>query len=140
MNEFIATLFLARELAHRYHLSTKSYSQHKALQNFYEDILDLTDDLAEMTQGAHGMLDIPILTEKKQYKEPLYCIAEKLKYVENNRYKAYRKVVDQHYEVLRALKLPTEYQLSAWAELLKAMGLDKKAKSGNLRFVAIEMT
>ena len=49
-----------------------------------------------------------------------------------------RKVVDQHYKVLRALKLPTEYQLSAWAELLQAMGLDKKTKSGNLRFVAIE--
>ena len=90
MNEFIATLFLTRELAHRYHLSTKSYSQHKALQNFYEDILDLTDDLAEMVQGTHGLLDIPILTEKK-YKEPLYCIADKLKYVEDNRYKAFSK-------------------------------------------------
>jgi len=91
MNEFIATLFLTRELAHRYHLSTKSYSQHKALQNFYEDLLDLTDDLAEMTQGAHGLLNIPILTEKSGYKEPLYCIADKLKYVETNRYKAYNK-------------------------------------------------
>jgi hypothetical protein len=91
MNEFIATLFLTRELAHRYHLSTKSYSQHKALQNFYEDLLDLTDDLAEMTQGAHGLLNIPILTEKSGYKEPLYCIADKLKYVENNRYKAFSK-------------------------------------------------
>ena len=89
MNEFIATLFLARELAHRYHLATKSYSQHKALQNFYEDLLDLIDDLAEMTQGAHGMLDIPVLTEKQSYKEPLYCIVDKLKYVETNRYKAY---------------------------------------------------
>ena len=49
-----------------------------------------------------------------------------------------RKVVDKHYKVLKALKLPTEYQLSAWAELLDAMGLDKKAKSGILRFVAIE--
>jgi hypothetical protein len=91
MNEFIATLFLARELAHRYHLSTKSYSQHKALQNFYENLLDLTDDLAEITQGAHGLLDIPILTEKKSYKEPLYCIADKLQYIETNRYKAYSK-------------------------------------------------
>jgi hypothetical protein len=91
MNEFIATLFLTRELAHRYHLSTKSYSQHKALQNFYDDLLDLTDDLAEITQGAHGILNIPILTEKSGYKEPLYCIADKLKYVETNRYKAYSK-------------------------------------------------
>jgi hypothetical protein len=37
------------------------------------------------------MLDIPILTEKKSYKEPLYCIADKLQYVENNRYKAFSK-------------------------------------------------
>ena len=44
-----------------------------------------------MTQGAHGLLDIPILTEKKSYKEALYCIADKLQYIENNRYKAYRK-------------------------------------------------
>jgi hypothetical protein len=46
MGEFIAQLFLTRELAHRYHLSTKSYAQHKALGNFYEDLLDLTDDLS----------------------------------------------------------------------------------------------
>ena len=91
MGEFIATLFLSRELAHRYHLSTKSYSQHKALQHFYEDILDLTDDLAEMVQGAHGILEIPILTEKSGYKEPIYCIANKLKYVETNRYKAFNE-------------------------------------------------
>jgi len=91
MNEFIATLFLSRELAHRYHLATKSYSQHKALQGFYENILDLTDDLAEMVQGTHGLLNIPILTEKTTYKEPLYCIADKLQYIEKNRYKAYSK-------------------------------------------------
>lgn len=89
MGEFIATLFLTRELAHRYHLSTKSYAQHKALGNFYEDLLDLTDDLAEMVQGAHGLITIPILTEKPSYKEALYCIADKLKYVETNRYKAF---------------------------------------------------
>jgi Family of unknown function (DUF5856) len=92
MGEFIATLFLARELAHRYHLSTKSYSEHKALQHFYEDIVDLTDDLAEVTQGRHGIIkDIPVLTEEKTYKEALYCIADKLAYVEKNRYKAYSK-------------------------------------------------
>lgn len=48
------------------------------------------------------------------------------------------EIVNKHYKLLRALNLPTEYQLSAWPDLLKAMGLDKKAKSGNLRFVAVE--
>ena len=114
MNEFIATLFLAREAAHRYHLSTKSYAQHKALQNFYEDILDLTDDLAELSQGAYGILDIPILTEKKQYKEPLYCIADKLKYVENNRYKAYSQketALQNKIDEIVAVFLRTIYKL-----------------------------
>jgi len=114
MNEFIATLFLSRELAHRYHLATKSYSQHKALQNFYENILDLTDDLAEMVQGTHGLLDIPILTEKNKYKEPLYCIADKLQYVENNRYKAFSKndtALQNKIDEIVAVFLRTIYKL-----------------------------
>ena len=114
MNEFIATLFLARELAHRYHLSTKSYSQHKALQNFYEDLLDLIDDLTEMTQGAHGLLEIPILTEKKSYKEALYCIADKLQYIENNRYKSYRQkdtAIQNKIDEIVAVFLRTIYKL-----------------------------
>jgi len=114
MNEFIATLLLSRELAHRYHLSTKSYAQHKALQHFYEDILDLTDDLAEMVQGTHGIIDIPILTEKKSYKEALYCIADKLNYVENNRYKAFSQkdtAIQNKIDEIVAVYLSTIYKL-----------------------------
>ena len=48
------------------------------------------------------------------------------------------QIVEQHYAVLKALKLPTKYQASAWPELLSAMSLDKKTKSGTLRFVAID--
>ena len=48
------------------------------------------------------------------------------------------QIVEQHYAVLKALKLPTKYQASAWPELLAAMSLDKKTKSGTLRFVAID--
>ena len=64
MNEFIATLFLTRELAHRYHLNTKSYSQHKALGHFYEELEDQIDALTEMWQGKVGIIDIPIMSEK----------------------------------------------------------------------------
>ena len=49
-----------------------------------------------------------------------------------------QQIVDRHYEILKSLKLPTSYSADAWAELLGAMGLDKKVKSGALRFVAIE--
>ena len=89
IEKFIATLFLARDTAHREHLKTKSYSQHKALGHFYEDIAELTDKLTEAYQGRHGIIkDIPILTEKDTYPTALMCLVEKLAFIEANRYKA----------------------------------------------------
>lgn len=49
-----------------------------------------------------------------------------------------QEILDRHYKILQALKLPTSYEASAWNDLLATMGLDKKVKSGALRFVAIE--
>ena len=49
-----------------------------------------------------------------------------------------QEVVELHYKILKALKLPTSYDASAWSELLVTMGLDKKVKSGSIRFVAIQ--
>ncbi len=92
IDQFIATLFLARDVAHREHLRTKSYSQHKALGHFYEDIAELADKLTEAYQGRHGIIEeIPILTEDEKYATPLLCIANKLGYIEKNRYKAINK-------------------------------------------------
>ena len=48
------------------------------------------------------------------------------------------EVVQSHYKILKSLQLPTSYKKEAWSELLGTMGLDKKVKSGALRFVAIE--
>jgi len=42
--------------AHILHFSTTSYSAHKALQDFYENIGDLVDDFVEAFQGKYGLL------------------------------------------------------------------------------------
>lgn len=55
-NELIAILFLSRDIAHREHLKTTSYAVHVALQEFYEGIIPLADQLAETYQGHYGML------------------------------------------------------------------------------------
>jgi 3-dehydroquinate synthase len=34
--------------------------------------------------------------------------------------------------------LPTQYEASAWPELLEIMSLDKKVKQGSIRFVGLE--
>ena len=42
--------------AHILHLTTKSYSEHKALENFYTGIGDLVDAFIEAFQGKYGLL------------------------------------------------------------------------------------
>ena len=90
--DFVGQLFLARDVAHSVHLNTRSFSKHMALGTFYDEIIDLADAFAEAYQGRHGIIkEIPILTEEEKYKEPIYCIAEKLDYIEKNRYKCIPK-------------------------------------------------
>lgn len=59
--EMVAELFAIRTYSHRAHLKTPSYAKHKALNKFYDEIVDLTDSLAEGAQGVFGKLDIPVL-------------------------------------------------------------------------------
>lgn len=50
-------LFEARDIIHFLHLNTKSYSEHKALNEFYETWLDLSDKFIETYQGKYGRID-----------------------------------------------------------------------------------
>lgn len=52
----VSKLFSARDKAHQLHLATKSFSQHMALGDFYEELLDLADEIAETTQGKYGIM------------------------------------------------------------------------------------
>jgi hypothetical protein len=54
--KFISTLLGSREQAHIFHLQTPSYAAHKALQGYYEDIVDLIDAYVEAFQGRYGIL------------------------------------------------------------------------------------
>jgi hypothetical protein len=56
ISELVNKFFESRQVAHNAHLATKSFSQHKALQGYYEDILDLTDEFVETYQGQYGIL------------------------------------------------------------------------------------
>ena len=41
----------------KYHLKTRKYSVHIALNDFYNKMLDLVDDIIEQYQGIHGIID-----------------------------------------------------------------------------------
>lgn len=55
-NEFIGHLFLARDITHSVHLNTRSYAKHVALNEFYDEVVDLADKFAEAYQGRHGLI------------------------------------------------------------------------------------
>ena len=62
--EFISTLFTSRTQVHIMHLQTKSYAAHKALDEYYNGVVDLADSIAEAYQGKYGII--------KGYKESEY--------------------------------------------------------------------
>jgi len=84
IGQFIAVLFLARDLAHREHLRTQSYAQHMALGDFYKEIIELVDSLAEGYQGRRGIIDIPLL-DNEFPGEIIESMEAQLAWLEKNR-------------------------------------------------------
>lgn len=86
MKELIALLFLARDIAHREHLKTRSFAAHMALNEFYTGIIENADAIAEAYQGQYGkLLSIPYM--KNPSKASIESIFRNhLDWIEKNRY------------------------------------------------------
>ena len=59
MDEFvqlISTLMASRQQAHIFHWQTNSYAAHKALNDYYDEIVGLFDGLVESFQGRYGIV------------------------------------------------------------------------------------
>ena len=54
--EMVSLLLHSQTQVHTFHLQTKSYSEHKALQGYYEGIDSLVDGLIESYQGKYNIL------------------------------------------------------------------------------------
>ena len=85
-NDFIGTLFLARDVTHSVHLNTRSYAKHKALQKFYENIIDLADGFAEAYQGRHGLIGPISLMSAKKTGNVIEFLQDQLDEIEKGRY------------------------------------------------------
>ena len=46
----------SRTQIHIFHLQTKSYAEHKALNDYYDGVIGLFDGLVESYQGKHGII------------------------------------------------------------------------------------
>lgn len=54
--ELVMRCFEARTATHIAHLRTKSYAAHKALEEFYTEVVDAADTFAECYQGLFGVI------------------------------------------------------------------------------------
>lgn len=54
--KLVSFLFHSRTQAHIFHLQTTSFAEHKALNDYYDNIIDIVDGLVESYQGKYGIL------------------------------------------------------------------------------------
>jgi len=93
IGRLVATMFLAREYAHRVHLRVTgpgSYAKHVALGEFYSAIIDNADELTEAYQGRHDIIEIPYLPMIDE-EDPVKGLEQLLDDVEKIRYDAIDK-------------------------------------------------
>lgn len=83
IDQLVEKVFAARNEAHIAHWATKSYAEHKALQKFYDSIIDSVDKLVEAYQGQFGLIEVKKLdTDLK--KGILYWLNEDVKWIQEN--------------------------------------------------------
>lgn len=56
MSKFVSLLMHTRTQAHEFHLQTRSYAIHKALEDYYTAIVPLLDAYTEAYQGKYGII------------------------------------------------------------------------------------
>ena len=84
--KMIGIMFMSRTFAHMAHLAITgagSYAGHKALNEFYDGLVDLADDFAEASQGEYGILDVPYMDLKGDINSPVDGLANHLMMLEN---------------------------------------------------------
>lgn len=81
----VSKLFESRTQVHIYHLQTKSFAVHKALDEYYNEIIPLVDSLIESYQGSYGILTGYTSSPYLENDNPTTYLKSVLTYVQSNR-------------------------------------------------------
>jgi hypothetical protein len=108
--KFIGRLFELRDAAHVEHLKTRSFAAHKALNEFYDEILELADGFVEGYQGKYGIIKIDI--KPAQPDNFLSYLTEFANYVESSRDVFKDEWLKNQVDEVSALAYSTIYKLT----------------------------
>jgi hypothetical protein len=89
--DFVGILFLARDVAHSVHLNTRSFAKHMALNQFYDNIIELADKFTEAYQGRHGLIGAVTLMSAKKTVNIIEFLEDSMKEIEECRYEVCEK-------------------------------------------------
>ena len=112
--EIICKLLHSQTQVHILHLQTTSYSEHKALQGYYEGIDALVDGLVESYQGKHGLLKNYKTFDMVDYKsndQLIKYFKELLKIISDNRDSVKESYLQNQIDTIEELINSTLYKL-----------------------------
>lgn len=115
--DFVSTLLASRTQAHIFHWQTQgggSLAAHLALGEYYDEIVDLVDDLVESYQGKNGIIKgytgIPSLREDGSFKVYFEALS---RYVEQKRHSVTQDTyIQNQIDEIVALIETTKYKLN----------------------------
>lgn len=83
------------------HWKTRSYAQHQALGEFYDNFADKLDELVESYQGREGLIVIPEMSFHKEA-DPVVMIKTMRRFLDENRdiMCSYREIQNQIDEII----------------------------------------
>jgi hypothetical protein len=112
IEELIAKVFMARNNTHIAHWKTKSYAEHVALGDFYDESIDIIDKLVECYQGNFGIIgEIP--KDDLHHDGCVKCLNDQVAWIAKGRSKIARNVaaLENIVDELTGLYLKTLYKL-----------------------------
>lgn len=112
IEQFVSLLFEARDITHIDHLKSKSYSEHIALNDFYSNIIELSDEFIETYQGQYGIINISNKEEKSDMSSINYLMnfvdkIRKFNYSMDEKDSHLKNIIDE----MTALTYKTLYKL-----------------------------
>lgn len=84
IEELVKKVFATRDAVHTGHWKTKSYSEHVALGDFYDGVIDKIDAIVEMYQGAFGLIE-KVESKPLVGKDIVRHLTDEAKWINDNR-------------------------------------------------------
>jgi hypothetical protein len=112
--EMICNILHSRNQAHVFHLQTQSFAEHKALNDYYDGVVDLFDGIVESYQGKYGIIKNFKTFKIEQYKNSKKTISyfeRLLDIIDENRDSVEDSYIQNQIDTVQELINSTVYKL-----------------------------